>query len=151
MLIESSHATPERGPPGSIEDGPGRTVVRVTGDHDTSTVSDLSALLAQAISLDDTDLVVDLGGVRFMDVSTLRVIMRAREFLIRRGRSLRLRSPSPCALLVLDSCGMTALVSPGPVVAEGPAGAGAALASWVDVPRTDLSTPATAPRALEEA
>jgi anti-anti-sigma factor len=132
-LIESFEDIPSRGPPRPVGDEPDPTVVWLVGEHDASTVSELSATLARAIALEDTDLVVDLTGVPFMDGSTLRVLLRAEEFLARRQRSLTLRAPGSCARLVLGSCGLAALIEPAPV--------GGALASWVDIPTTDLVAP----------
>ena len=128
----------------SFEDLPGRgpqepTIVWVTGEHDTSTVSDLSATLAQAIALvDEADVLLDLSGVGFMDVSTLRVVLRAQEFLNRRGRSLSVRSPAACARLVLNISGLAGLIEPERPVADAATRTESALASWVDVPMTDL-------------
>ena len=62
--------------------------------------------MARAIALDDADLVLDLSGVEFMDAATVRLIIRAREFLRLRSRSLTLRSPSTHARRVLDLCGL---------------------------------------------
>jgi anti-anti-sigma factor len=83
-----------------------RTVVLLRGEHDASTVAALSEAMARAIALDDADLVVDLGGVEFMDAATVRLIIRAGEFLRLRSRSLTLRSPSTRARRVLDLCGL---------------------------------------------
>jgi anti-anti-sigma factor len=83
-----------------------RTVVLVRGEHDASTVTALSEHMARAISLDDADLVVDLSAVEFMDAATVRLFIRAREFLARRSRTLTLRSPSRRARHLLDVCGL---------------------------------------------
>ena len=143
-LIESFEDIPSRGPPRPVGYDAEPTLVWLSGEHDTSTVSELSATLARAIALDDTDLILDLSGVEFMDVSTLRVMLRAQGFLTRRGRSLLLRSPAACARLVLNSSGLAALIEPAAASTAG------ALASWVDVPMTDLppqvmADPAPAP------
>lgn len=143
-LIESFEDIPERGPPRLVGQELEATVVRLTGEHDLSTVAELSATLARAIALDDTDLVLDLSGIAFMDASTVRVMLRAQGFLIRRGRSLRLRSPATCARLVLKSSGLAAHIErdlEGSDHATPPSGA---LATWVDVPVTDVSPPSAA-------
>ena len=74
-----------------------RTVVWLRGEHDLSTVDELSETMARAIALDDADVVVDLSEVVFMSAATVGVIIRAREFLRLESRSLALRSPSKCA------------------------------------------------------
>lgn len=91
-----------------------RTVVWLRGEHDLSTVTAVAETLARAIAVDDADFVVDMSEVEFIDASTVRLIVRTREFLHSRSRSLVLRSPSPCALAMLDRCGLAHLVDPSP-------------------------------------
>lgn len=38
-------------------------------------------MMARAVALDDSDLVVDLSDVQFMDAATINVLLRSREFL----------------------------------------------------------------------
>jgi anti-sigma B factor antagonist len=92
-----------------------RGVVSLRGEYDISTVTALSETLARAIALDDADLIVDLSGVRFMDASTIGVIVRACNILRLRSRTLVLRSPSALARRVLEVCGLAVLVDPQPV------------------------------------
>ena len=110
-----------------------RTVVWLRGDHDLATTAELSATLARAIAIDDMDLVVDLTYVQFMDASTVGVLIRAREFLLLRSRSLTLRAPLKAARRVLDACGLAELIDPGPPASK----AAGALGSWVAVPALD--------------
>jgi anti-anti-sigma factor len=84
-----------------------------------STSVDDSATLAKAIALNDSDLMVDLSEVRFMDGSTIRTLVRANAFLGERSRSLKLRSPSRSALLVLRVSGLDGLVDARPTGALG--------------------------------
>jgi anti-anti-sigma factor len=112
----------------------GRAVVWLRGEHDISTVAALAETMARAIAVGDADVVVDLRGVQFMDAATVGVIIRAREFLRLRSRSLRLRSPSTRARHVFDLCGLADLLDPRPVDATGTAGA---LGTWVVVPAAD--------------
>jgi anti-sigma B factor antagonist len=108
-----------------------RTVVWLRGEHDISTVAALAETMARAVALDDRDVVFDLSGVRFMDAATVGVIIRAREFLRLRSRSLRLRSPSTRTRRVFDLCGLADLLDPRSVDATGTAGA---LSTWVAAP-----------------
>ena len=110
------------------------TVVRLRGEHDMSTAAALSDILDLAIAL-DRDVMMDLGGVEFMAASTVGVILRARESLRLRSRSLALRSPSRCARRVLELCGLAALIDPagaevawGTGTADGPSSWAVALA-----------------------
>ena len=117
--------------------GAGPIIVWLQGEHDLSTDDALSMNLARAISLDLAGLVLDLSEVAFIAVSTLRVIVRAQEFLQDRSRSLTVRSPSPCARRVIGACGLDDLLGLNP---EGlgaevrPSGEGNALRTWVEVP-----------------
>jgi anti-sigma B factor antagonist len=89
-----------------------QTVVWLSGDHDLSTVDALSQTLVRAFALDDTDVVLDLSGVRFMGAATIEVIVRAKDVLDLRSRALTLRSPSEPAQRVVDLCGLADLVDP---------------------------------------
>lgn len=106
---------------------PPTTLIRLDGEHDISTASELSETLARAIGADDADVVVDLSEVEFMAAATVGVLLRARELLRMQTRSLVLRSPSRRARRVLELCGDADLLDPG-------TGAGDALLSWVTVP-----------------
>ena len=109
MTLTQTRSLPTRGPPPRVHQDP-RTVVWLRGEYDTSTLVALSVQLCRAISHNDADLVVDLRHVTFMDASTVGVIVRAREFLRPRGRSLTLRSLSGIASRVIEVCGLQELV-----------------------------------------
>ena len=114
-------------------------VVWLRGEQDLSTIPALSETIARAIAHDDADLKLDLSEVLFIDAATAGVIVRTREFLRLRGRSLSLRSPSRCARRILELCDLTDLIEPGPIETTGMAANAAALATWVAVPATDRS------------
>jgi anti-anti-sigma factor len=116
---------------------PDRTVVWLRGEHDVSTVAALSEVMARAIALDDADVVVDLSDVQFMGAATVRVIIRAREFLRLRSRFLVLRSPSDCVRRILDVCGHSDLLDPRIADATPLTGPAGALGTWVVVPATE--------------
>ena len=113
----------------------GSVVVRLRGEHDLSTVPELSAALVQATMLDDADVVVDLTEVEFMGAATLGVLLGARELLRAQSRCLVLRSPPSCVRRVLELCGDTDLLAP--AEATPVTSAAAALGTWVAVPATD--------------
>jgi stage II sporulation protein AA (anti-sigma F factor antagonist) len=100
------------------------------GEHDISTVPVLSSAMARAMSLDESDVVVDLSDVEFMDASTIGVILRTREFLRPRSRAVFLRAPSPSARRILNVSGLADVFDP-------PADPPGALATWVAVPVAD--------------
>lgn len=111
---------------------PGPIVVWLWGEHDLSTDSLLCLTLARAIACDSAGLVLDLSEVEIMAASTLGVIVRAREFLRQRFRSLTVRAPSARVRRVIDEFGCDDLLGPSPGTAPGLTGK--ALRSWVEVP-----------------
>ncbi len=94
--------------------GTGLIIVWLHGEHDLSTDDALCMTLARAIALGSSGLVLDLSEVGFIAVSTIRVIVRAQEFLQHRLRSLTVRSPSPCARRAIHACGLDDLLGPQP-------------------------------------
>ena len=118
---------------------PERTVVWVRGEHDMATAQVLAEAMARAVTLDDTDVVVDLSGVDFMDASTVGAIIRTRNLLSTRSRSLHVRAPSTRARRLLEVCHLADLVEPD---RSGDAlDRGSALATWVAVPATARQRP----------
>jgi anti-anti-sigma factor len=107
-----------------------RNVVWLRGEHDVSTVGALSETLGRAIARDDADLVVDLSEVEFMGAATVGVIIRARELLRLRSRSLALRSPPRCARRILDLCGHAYLLDRRAVDTTPTAGTAGGLGMW---------------------
>jgi anti-anti-sigma factor len=150
--VGSSYFTvPDRAPAPGTGAGEDPTVVWLTGEHDISTDGALSRVLARAIALGATALVVDLSEIGFMGASTLGTIVRARELLRRRSGSLTVRSAPPFVRRSLDICGLNQLL--GPSVEEAGNPSGGALGSWVPVPVAELplgqpGPSGTAPRAL---
>jgi anti-sigma B factor antagonist len=116
--------------------GPPQVVVCLRGDHDLSTVAELSAAMARAITLGDADIVVDLSRVEFMAAATVGVLVRARGLLRSRSRSLVVRSPSTRARRVLELSDLRGLIEPRSVDVRLAEAAGA-LRTWVAVPMID--------------
>jgi anti-anti-sigma factor len=141
-LAESSAVTSHRGLVAFAERDAHRTVVWLQGEHDVTTVAALSQTMARAIALDDSDLVIDLSGVEFMDAATIGVIVRARDFLAQRSRSMTLRSPSTCARRIVDVCDLADLLDadvldPSPLADARTTAATALFGRLVPVPTTD--------------
>jgi anti-anti-sigma factor len=109
------------------------TVVWIRGDQDIATKVPLVVAIARAAQRDDADVLVDLNEVTFMDASTIGAIVGSRNRLRARGQTLELRAPSVPALRLLELCGLAGLVHVTDTDAVHPAGAGAALGTWVDV------------------
>ena len=89
-----------------------RAVVWLDGEQDIATVFVLADTLANVVSADDADLIVDLSGVTFMSTATIDELIRGRNLLLGQSRTLTLRSPSRCARRLLDFCGLAGLVEP---------------------------------------
>jgi anti-anti-sigma factor len=128
-----SLTTSREGPTAFARRGPPDVVVCLRGEHDLSTVAELSATMARAITLSDADLVVDLSRVEFMSASTVNIVVWARELLRARDRSLAVRAPSRCARRVLELCDLSDLIDPR-FAERSVASAAAALGTWVPVP-----------------
>jgi anti-anti-sigma factor len=95
-------------------------VVWLGGEHDISTVAELSAVLDGAAVLADDCLVVDMAEVRFIDASTIGAIVACRNALGLSGRSLMIRSPSKPARRLLGICGLQSILAPGEGVRRSP-------------------------------
>ena len=91
------------------------TVVSLRGEHDLATAHSLAAAIATAAALDDTDLVLDLSGVQFMDSTTIVVILRGKSLLETRGHTMTVRNPSRPAGYVLGLCDLGYIVEPPPL------------------------------------
>lgn len=85
----------------------GRALLVAEGDIDLASAGDLRDALAQALEKSDS-VVVDVGGVGFIDSSGLSVLVRGHREAQESGGSLSLRSPSPMLRRLLD---ITALAS----------------------------------------
>jgi anti-anti-sigma factor len=149
-LIGSSCIAVSDRPPLSRE-GPEASpiVVWLWGEHDLSTDDALCAMLARAIALDSAGLVLDLSEVEFVAVSTLRVIVGARQFLRQQSRSLTVRCPSASVRRAISACGLNDLLTPGPEITVDEKGK--ALGTWVATlaaPRGDGQT-SSSPRVPE--
>jgi anti-sigma B factor antagonist len=92
-----------------------KTVVSLCGEHDLTTAHSLSAAIATAAAVDDTDLVLDLSGVQFMDSSTIVALLRGKSLLKTRGRTMTVRNPSRPARYVLGLCDLRYIVEPPPL------------------------------------
>jgi anti-anti-sigma factor len=104
------------------------TVVALAGELDIATQETLTQILAKAIAIDDADLVVDLSRVACIDVATIGVLVRGREFLRLRSRDLAVRAPSESVRRALEACGQADLID------------SAAAASWFRVGIADIGS-----------
>jgi anti-anti-sigma factor len=90
------------------------TVVSLCGEHDLTTAHSISAAIATAAAVADTDLVLDLSEVQFMDSFTIVAILRGKVLLEARGGTITVRNPSRPARYVLGLCDLGYIVEPPP-------------------------------------
>ena len=108
-----------------------RMVVALWGEHDMSTATSVAEALAGAAALGDSDVVVDLSGVAFMDAAIVGVLLGGRNDLRSQARALTVRVPSQQARSVLGMCGLTGLIDSMPQAVRDPTGSCVTLrGSW---------------------
>ena len=90
-----------------VEACPGTTTIVVRGELDLATIPFLTAQLALAVQDRPGRLVFDLGGTRFMDCGSARLITSAGQWLPDDGRPV-IRRPRPGVLRVLELTGFDA-------------------------------------------
>jgi anti-anti-sigma factor len=110
MGSHEDSARPVGHPVAVLESDVDRCVVWLRGEHDISTEAELRGLLARAIGLGGSTVVVDLGQVQFMDASTVRVIADASNTLQSSGRALTVRSATGRALRLINLCRLHNLI-----------------------------------------
>jgi anti-anti-sigma factor len=73
----------------------GRVVVaRLEGEIDMSNAGELAAAITGRVTNDAAGVVLDLGGVDYLDSAGIHVVFELRERLARRGQEIRLVVPS---------------------------------------------------------
>lgn len=87
-----------------IEDS--STTLTLAGEVDPQTTEQLDQAVDGALEA-SANLVLDLGGVTFIDSAGLRSLIRAQRRTEQDGGSLVLRSPRPSTLRVLEITGLT--------------------------------------------
>jgi anti-sigma B factor antagonist len=92
----------------SVDDASDSTVIGLTGELDLASSPELSCCLRQ-LAASGRHLVVDLGRLRFIDASGLRVLMEARGIALAQGRTLTLRRPRENVARVLSLAGLGTL------------------------------------------
>lgn len=90
----------------SIVQVDGHSNIRVTGEIDLATASELHQRLDWVIAAGNGDVDLDLSDVTFFDASGLAVLLAARQGLLERHHRLTVRNPSKPVLRVLELTGM---------------------------------------------
>ena len=106
MAHGDSPVTPESSaaPAVLVRPGNGAPAGWLHGEHDLTTAGSLRAAIVSAADAGQTAVVVDLGGVEFMDSTTIGAILETRSSLASRGECLVLRRPSRPARRWLELC-----------------------------------------------
>jgi anti-anti-sigma factor len=81
-----------------ISDGP---VLVLTGEFDVRSTMEVRTAIYDRLSGGDEDLVIDLTGVRTIDVTALKVLAAATVVASRQGRHLTLRGAGPAVRRML--------------------------------------------------
>jgi anti-sigma B factor antagonist len=90
----------------SIVQVDGHSNVRVTGDIDLATATELRQRLNSVIAAGDVDVDLDLSDVTFLDSTGLVVLLAARQQLHDKHHRLTVRNPSKRVLRVLELSGL---------------------------------------------
>lgn len=94
----------------TIQHEPGRDVCSLSGDLDASSARRLRNVLSTRMEV-ESDCVIDLGAVSFIDSSGLGVLVGALKRYESTGHKVVLRSPSSSLRGVLDTTGLTSVFS----------------------------------------
>lgn len=111
----SSPAITRRNPIAGVRVGyeAGHTVIWLWGEHDLASAPAIYRALMNAARNDDTDVVVDLLSVSFMDCSTVGALMTGRQMLHERSRPMMIRAaPRTFTRRVLALCGLEDICDP---------------------------------------
>jgi anti-sigma B factor antagonist len=97
---------------------PSYVLVRLAGEADMTVCGRLREALVLAVRAGARDLVVDVPGLRFIDVSRLRVLVRVCGMVGESGGTLGLVAPQPVVVRMMQLCGADRLIAVHGSVAE---------------------------------
>lgn len=92
----------------AVETAP--TVVALRGEFDAAALNSLFESFDDALTHDDSDVVVDLAQVDFIGATWIGTLVRSRAWLHAQDRELTVRSPSRVVHRLLDLCGLSYLI-----------------------------------------
>jgi anti-sigma B factor antagonist len=95
----------------TTSDEAGRVRVALAGECDLEVRDELAATLLAAVHRSPV-VVVDLGGLDFLDSSGVHGLVAAHRAALERGGHLYLENPTGSVAAVLDLTGLRALLSP---------------------------------------
>lgn len=88
------------------------TVVELRGELDAAALNQLVETFDDAITRDESDVVVDLAEVDFIGAGWIGTLVRSRARLEAQNRELVLRSPPQVIHRLLELCGLAYLIEP---------------------------------------
>ena len=86
------------------------TEMNLSGEYDAANAQALWDDIARTIDAHETDLMLHLGDVTFLDASTLTVFINAKALLDRESRCFSLCTLSPAAVRIIQICGLLCLL-----------------------------------------
>jgi anti-anti-sigma factor len=89
----------------SLDSEPG--TIQVEGELDAHAANKLDDLVDELLASGVTSLVMDMGGLTFIDSSGLRSLIRARKRLGDQPRAVVLRAPQAGTVRLLEITGLT--------------------------------------------
>jgi anti-sigma B factor antagonist len=98
------------------------TLVELAGEADVTNADALREVLEAEVAKQPRTMIIDLGGLRFMDSSALHVILRANRTMDRQGGVLALACPREPVAKMLRLTAADQLIPVYPTVSEAIAG-----------------------------
>ena len=95
----------------SVRAGPGSSVVKLTGEWDLAVRDQLRDGLAAEVLAGSRNLVVDLSGVTFLDLSCLHALLEGGRLAERADGALQLVSPQPVIVWPMALVGADRLIA----------------------------------------
>ena len=96
----------------SVEQNNGAALVTVGGELEFGTAASLRHTLIDLAQKGCNPLVIDLGGLGFIDSSGLSLLVQAKQRIESQGHRFVLRNPSDCVQRVFEISGLTELFAP---------------------------------------
>ncbi|MGW8063840.1 anti-sigma factor antagonist [Streptomyces ziwulingensis] len=96
----------------------GHTVLELRGEIDIASAAEVAPHLDRETERPGAPVVLDLGGIEFLDCSGLRLLFRARRRVLDHGGQVHLVCTHPLTLRMLRITGLARLLPPRPTVAD---------------------------------
>lgn len=95
----------------AVTSSPSGPVLILSGEADTTTVSELDQFLTAQLTGGTTGLTIDIAGLRFADSVTIRALVQAARVLKDRGGTMTLLRPQPAVAKILTLTGVDRLLT----------------------------------------